>query len=183
MCVYFIIAGPLMHLNMHLRSRPQPVSPACTPCVASVLLFLTEFNEHIWSEDKRGLRDCAKRRRGEWGANGEGCEQAGDEDLWPSIITVPHEECQLLQTRADPIFADFWPLGPKPRRLLEPSGNLISRRASTHYYFNYQLVHFIPMQDCHLSLNALKQDTFMFKWRSLAGAWILTLVCQELRLK
>ena len=61
--VYFIIAGSHMHLNMHLPSCA--VGPTCTPRAASVLLFLTEFNEHIWSEDKRGWRDGAKRRRGE----------------------------------------------------------------------------------------------------------------------
>lgn len=87
MCVYFIIAGPLMHLNMQLPSSPA-LSGRCAPLAASVLLFLTEFSEHIWSEDKRGWRDGAKRRRGEWGANGEGCEQAEDEHPQPSIITV-----------------------------------------------------------------------------------------------
>lgn len=155
------------HASEYAPTLPScTVGPACTPQVVGVLLFLTEFSEHIWSEDKRGWRDGAKRRRGEWGANGEGCEQAEDEDLRPSIITVPHEECQLLQSRADPTFADLWPLGPKLRRLLEPSGYLISRRASTPYYFNYQLVQLLPMQDRHPSCsNALKQHTFMFKWR------------------
>lgn len=34
--------------------------------------------------------------RGECGANGEGCEEAEDEQPGASIINVPHEECQLL---------------------------------------------------------------------------------------
>lgn len=119
MCVYFVIADPHMHLNVHPPLPSCTVGPVCMPFAASVLLFLTEFNEHIWSEDKRGWRDGAKRRRGEWGANGE---QGEDEDLRPSIITVPHEECRLLQTRANSTFADLWPHGSKPRRLLEPSG-------------------------------------------------------------
>lgn len=70
-----------------------------------------------------------------------GCEQAEDADLRPSIITVPHEECQLLQTRANPTFADLWLLGPKPTiqairseeggdRLVLFVGILISSRAS-----------------------------------------------------
>lgn len=77
------------HASEYAAPLPScAVGPACAPLAASVLLFLTEFNEHIWSEDKRGWRDGAKRRRGERGANGEGCEQAEDEDLQPSIITV-----------------------------------------------------------------------------------------------
>lgn len=76
-CEYCIIAGSHM--------------PGVHTVTASVLLFLTEFSKHIWSEDKRGRWDGAKRQRGEWGANGEGCEQAEDEDLRPFIITVPHE--------------------------------------------------------------------------------------------
>lgn len=104
MCVCFIIAGP--HLNMH----PPHASCMAGPSQPSVLLFLTEFNEHIWSEDKRGWRDGAKRRRGEWGASGVWCGEAEDEDLQPSIINIPHEECQLLQSKANPYFP--WPLTP-----------------------------------------------------------------------
>lgn len=70
-----------MHLNVHSPCCPA-LSAQCTcPFAASILLFLTEFNEHIWSEDKRGWKDGAKRWRGEYEANGERCGEAEDEKL------------------------------------------------------------------------------------------------------
>lgn len=74
-----------MYLNMH---PPHLSAQACTSLTASVLLFLTEFNEHICSEDKRGWRNGAKSQRGEWGANREGCGQAEDERLQSSITAI-----------------------------------------------------------------------------------------------
>lgn len=121
-CEYCIIAGS------HMRAE----LPGVHPVTASILLFLTEFNEHIWSEDKRGRWDGAKRQRGEWGANGEGWEQAEDEDLRPFIITVPHEGRQLLQTAANNTFTDLSPTGPQWKRLLEAPGNWVGRTGLPH---------------------------------------------------
>ncbi|CAB1433632.1 unnamed protein product [Pleuronectes platessa] len=88
-------------------ARPALSTRRARSLQPSVLLFLTEFSKHIWSEDKRGWRDSAKRQRGERGANGEGCGEAEDEDLGPSIITAPRELCQLPQTQANPTFPDL----------------------------------------------------------------------------
>lgn len=64
-CVFYNCRSTHASECAPLPCRPARSAPACMPLAASVLLFLTEFNEHIWSEDERGWRDGAKRQRGE----------------------------------------------------------------------------------------------------------------------
>lgn len=56
--------GPSMFLNTGPPASSLWVLLLCMPSVplqASGLLFLTEFNEHIWSEAERGWREGANR--------------------------------------------------------------------------------------------------------------------------